>query len=241
MKLRDEAWVLDCTRFGETKFILTTLSHSNGIIKGLVRGKSSNYQCGDYITLEWSARLPHSHLGNINSERLSRAYGKILDNGAKLAALRSAACLLATLLPLQVPNPKGFEAFGGLVKALSHPQWATSYVCWELDLLANVGYAMDLSRCALSNSTTLPLEYVSPKTGRGASKEALASKEVDKAKLLKLPQFLYAYATNGAQDGNQPAQEGEQIKQGLRLTGHFLEIALHGKTIPPRNLLLELL
>ena len=101
--------------------------------------------------------------------------------------------------------------------------WAVSYVMWEMRLLTELGFGLDLSRCA-ATGTTDSLVYVSPKSGQAVSAEA---GEPYKDKLLSLPPFLLREG-----EGSNPAE----VLAGLDLTGFFLERRIfepHGKTLPP--------
>ena len=82
-------------------------------------------------------------------------------------------------------------------------------MAWELSLLAELGFGLDLSMCAASGATT-DLIYVSPKSGRAVS---AAAGENYKDKLLPLPQFLVG----------KEVVEPRDIADGLRLTGYFLD------------------
>ena len=133
----------------------------------------------------------------------------LLDDPGRLAALSAAAALVAAALPEREPNPDVFGSFGSLLEALdSAADWPARYVRWECDLLAALGFGLDLERCAVSGVTT-DLAYVSPRTGRAVSRAAgLPYRD----KLLGLPNFL-------VDDG--PA-DARGIALGIALTEYFL-------------------
>lgn len=224
--------MLGWRRFAENKAIISCLTADHGLVRGLLHSKTNTPQPGDLVKLQWHARVDE-HLGQAKIEILRRFSGKLIDDPGRLAALSSASGLLATLLPPAAANPKAFADYGALMNNLGGDDWDRDYVCWESELLTNVGYGMDLSRCAITNRTD-DLAYVSPKSGRAAGREA-AAKYADK--LLTLPRFLCRYAVGEAG----VKADRRQIYEGLRLTGHFLGLALHGKPSPERALLLELL
>jgi DNA repair protein RecO (recombination protein O) len=123
-----------------------------------------------------------------------------------------------------------FASFEGLLQALdSGMDWAAHYVGWERDLLAALGFGLDLSRCAVSGAAT-DLAYVSPRTGRAVSREAGRPYH---DKLLKLPEFLWRYGPGDPQ----------QIAFGMVLTEYFLVrhvFAPQGRALPAaRSLLTE--
>jgi len=114
---------------------------------------------------------------------------------------------------------EGFHAFLGV---LGHPGWPAIYVRLELGLLQELGFGLDLEKCALTG-TTEDLAFVSPKTGRAVSR---AAAEPYRDKLVALPPFLST--------GGLPA-DSEELRQGLDLTGFFLERHVfwpHNKPLP---------
>ena len=124
-----------------------------------------------------------------------------------------------------------FASFAALIETLSDAPplgtpWSAEYVRFELDLLASLGFGLDLARCAATGVND-NLAYVSPKTGRAVS---LSAGDAWRDKLLALPPFLLSEAID--QGGAAP----DEIAQGLALTGYFLErhvFAPHGQRMPP--------
>ena len=233
MRIAAEAWLLALRSFAENKTIISCLTAEHGLVRGLLYGRASKPQIGDSVKLQWHARV-EEHLGQAKVEILRRPSGRFIDDPGRLAALSSASGLLEALLPTAAANPKAFTDYGVLLENLQDENWARDYVCWETELLASVGYGLDLSRCAITNKVD-DLAFVSPKSGKAASRAA-AAKYADK--LLALPRFLQQYSRWGK---TMDSADKKQIYDGLRLTGHFLALALHGKTVPGRSVLLELL
>jgi len=114
-------------------------------------------------------------------------------------------------LPEREPHSGAFLAFEALMSAFILPDvWPAVFVRFEAGLLDDIGFGLDLSRCAVTGSAE-DLIWVSPRTGRAVSSSAGAPYA---DKLLKLPPFML-----GAQAG---LGEGD-IGAGFDLTGHFLE------------------
>jgi DNA repair protein RecO (recombination protein O) len=134
--------------------------------------------------------------------------------------------LITAALPEREPYPNVFASFQGLLRALdSGIDWPAHYVEWERDLLAALGFGLDLSRCAVSGAMT-DLAYVSPRTGRAVSREAGGPYH---DKLLKLPEFLWRYGR----------ADPQQIALGMVLTEHFLlrhVFAPQGRALPAARL-----
>jgi DNA repair protein RecO (recombination protein O) len=125
-------------------------------------------------------------------------------------ALSSATAILDSALPERAPCPTLFEKLQALIGSFDNSGWKVSYIRWELDLLAELGFGLDLSQCAATGSDQ-DLIYVSPRTGRAVSAEAGRDYQ---DRLLSLPKFL-------REDTNVDIS-GPVLYEGLKLTGHFL-------------------
>ena len=125
--------------------------------------------------------------------------------------LSAAAAVAAGALPEREAHPGAFHALEALIAALAIPEiWPAVYVRFEAGLLQDLGFGLDLSKCA-ATGTLDDLIYVSPRTGRAVSREAGRPYH---DKLLPLPPFMLS-AQGGLADGD--------VKAGLDITGHFLE------------------
>jgi DNA repair protein RecO (recombination protein O) len=230
MEWRDRGFVLAVRRHGESGAIVELLTREHGHHAGLVRGGQGPrmravLQPGNEVAAWWRGRLAE-HLGMLSCE-LARAHAaRILDNPDRLAGLAAAAALVAAALPEREPHPDVYASFGGLIDALdSAIDWPARYVEWERDLLAALGFGLDLRRCAVTG-VTADLAYVSPRTGRAVSRAAGLPYH---DKLLVLPDFLWR---------NEPA-DASQIVSGMALTEHFLvhHVFLpQGRTLPGARL-----
>lgn len=226
MEWHDRAFVLAARRHGENGAIVELLTEQHGRHAGLVRGGQSSklravLQPGNEVAAVWRGRLSE-HLGTIACEIVRPHAAGMLDDPDRLAGLTAAAALLAAALPEREPHPDVFALFGSLLQALdSAADWPARYVGWERDLLAALGFGLDLDRCAVSGITT-DLAYVSPRTGRAVSRTAGFPY---RDKLLLLPGFLWR---------DEPADR-RQIELGMKLTEHFLVhhvFAPQGRTLP---------
>ena len=214
MQWSDEGIVLTARKHGETSLIVTLLTREHGRHAGLVRGGAGRrsrglYQPGNVVTADWQARLPE-HLGTYRCEMVRAYAADLLSERLPLLALESAVSLLETTLPEREPHGALFAGLRRLVAALAEPRWQAGYVRWELDLLAELGFGLDLSACA-ATGVTEDLIFVSPRTGRAVSAGA---GEPYRDRLLALPGFL-------VQDGEAPT--AADIRAGLDMIGHFLE------------------
>ena len=220
---RDAGFVLAARPHGEKAQIVELLTGEHGRHLGLVRGgqspqRRSVLQPGNEVVALWRGRLAE-HLGTMACELVRAHAAPLLDDPDRLAGLAAAAALLSATLPEREPHPIVFASFAALLAALAEARdWPARYVAWERDLLAALGFGLDLSRCA-ATGTTADLAYVSPKSGRAVSRTAGLPYH---AKLLPLPAFLWCSAPATAAD----------LALGLELTGYFL---LHHLLLPQQR------
>ena len=216
MRWSDDALVLSVRRHGESALLVHLLTREHGRHAGLVRGGQRPkaripYQIGNRLSVTWSARLAE-HLGFLQGELLEGNAARLIDAPPRLACLAAAAALADAALPEREPHARAYLRLAHLIAALAADDgWAVAYVGWEMALLDELGFGLDLARCAATGATE-GLIYVSPKTGRAVSAAAGAPY---RGRLLALPSFLAA-APHG------PATPGE-VLDGLVLTGFFLE------------------
>jgi DNA repair protein RecO (recombination protein O) len=226
MQWSDTGIVLATRKHGERALLLHVLTREHGRHAGLARNGQSARQRGTYVIgnrldLTWRARLSE-HLGTFRAELEESHAARFLDDGPRLAALASAAALADATLPDQEPHPRAYRGLNELIAALESGRgWAERYVRWELDLLAELGFGLDLSSCAATGRND-NLIYVSPRSGQAVSASA---GEPYRDKLLLLPAFLLADAR----------PSGAELADGLALTGFFLErrvVEPHGRKMP---------
>jgi DNA repair protein RecO (recombination protein O) len=214
MEWSDQGIVLSTRQHGETGLVASLLTQAHGRHGGFIHGGMSRrsrpvWQVGNVVEVVWRARLAEQ-LGNYTGELREPHAARALDDGRELAGLSAACALVDSALPDREPHPAMFAGFHAFLGALGHAGWPAIYVRLELGLLQELGFGLDLEKCALSGATE-DLAFVSPKTGRAVSRTAA---EPFKDKLLMLPGFLAS--------GGLPADEAA-VRQGLDLTGHFLE------------------
>jgi DNA repair protein RecO (recombination protein O) len=235
MDWRDEGILLSMRTHGETSAIIEVLTAEHGRHKGVVRGGASRkmaamLQPGSGLVLDWRARLD-DHIGSFAVEPLqSRAH--LLADRLALAGLLSVCALLHEALPEREPHPALWQRTHALMDQLGQEGWTAGYVRWELCLLEELGFGLDLTACAVTGATD-GLAYVSPKSGRAVT-AAGAGEWAER--LLPLPEGL-------ADSGPMPP---EAVLRGLQLTGFFLDRelrpVLHDRPLPEaRSRLVDLL
>lgn len=216
MEWRDEGIVLGHRRHGETSLILEVMTRSHGRHLGLVRGGRGKrlaaiVQPGNSVEVTWRARI-EDHLGQFAVEGLTLRTATLMHSAAALYTLSVLGAHLR-LLPERDPHEGLFDALVVLVEHLHMPETAAALlVRFEVALLGELGFGIDLSECAATGATQ-ELVYVSPKSGRAVSRSA---GEAYKDRLLALPAFL-----NGRAVAEEPS--AADVAAGFALTGFFLE------------------
>jgi DNA repair protein RecO (recombination protein O) len=215
MHLRTPAIVVAVRQHGEHGAVVRALTQHDGVQPGYVRGGRSRairpiLQPANTIQGEWRARTGEQ-LASLTVE-LVHSRAALHGEPLAAAALEWTAALTATALPEAQAYPRLYGALGGVLDAIeaapSARGWAAALVRYELLLLAELGFGLDLETCVASGSTA-DLDFVSPRSGAAVGRGAAFGYE---AKLLPLPAFLRLGGAAAWSD----------IFDGLRLTGHFL-------------------
>ena len=181
MKWRDEGIVIAARRHGESAAIVEVLTRAHGRHAGVVRGGAGRrmapvLQPGARLSLEWSARL-EEHIGTFRVDPIGARTGAIMADRAALAALASVVALLAVALPERDAHPELYGLTLELIEGLGvGPDWPARYAAWELALLAELGFGLDLAACAVTGARE-ELVWVSPKSGRAVSRAGAAGWE----------------------------------------------------------------
>ena len=235
MEWSDEALVISVRPHGETASVVDLFTAHHGRHAGLVHGGRSRrlrpvLQIGNHVDATWKARLA-DQLGHINIE-LRRGYAaEAMSEPLTLTGLMSIVALLG-LLPERDPHPSLYEVTMFVLSFLDDPSvWPALYVRWELMLLEELGFGLDLGSCA-ATGTNDNLIYVSPRSGRAVSASA---GEPYRDKLLALPGFMLP---RGAGSG----VTQQDLENGLKLTGFFLEarvLSPRERTMPDARVRLE--
>ncbi len=215
MQLDTEAIVCALRGHGEHGGIVRIFTPADGLIAAYVRGARSRrmrpvLMAGNVVAAQLrsqnDAQLPQATL------ELAHSRAAVLGEPLPAIAVEWAAALVTTTLPERQPYPRLYAAFSGLLDAVeaapSAKGWAPALVRFELLLLSELGFGLDLDACAVTNSAD-DLVAVSPRSGRAVSASAA---EPYPGKLLKLPAFV----------GGGGVASWSDVLAGLELSGHFL-------------------
>lgn len=236
MQWEAEALILAVRPHGESSAIIDVFSREHGRFGGLVRGGNSRrqrpvLQPGNMIVANWRARLSE-HLGTITVDA-GRAYSAEAMSEPLLLAGLSSLCTLLQMTAERQAYPRLYDTVQVVLQGLDKPDiWLPLVARFELALLEEIGFGLDLSCCAATGVLD-DLAYVSPRSGRAVSREA-AQPYLDK--MFVLPQFLLDPAAEADED---------DIAHALTLLGHFLERRVYlpnnMKMPPARQRLMDML
>jgi DNA repair protein RecO (recombination protein O) len=227
MEWKDEGLVIARRHHGESAAIVSLLTREHGRHLGLVRGGTGRraaglYEPGNLVRAVWRGRLAE-HLGSYTCEPMQSFAARVIDDPLRLGALTSACAIVEVALPEREPHDALYAATLELLSHLEDDDWAMQYARWECQCLADLGFGLDLSHCALTG-TAEDLAYVSPRSGRAVSR---AAGQPYAEKLFSLPGFL-----TGEGAGPVPLMA---VLGALEMTGHFLErnvLAASDKPVP---------
>lgn len=231
MEWRDEALILSARRHGESAAIAECLTRAHGRHFGLVHGgagksKSGQLQPGQLALVTWRARLVES-LGTFEIEPVQALGARLMDDPLRLSALMAIASLATAVLPEREPHGAVFDGLKILLPLIASEDmaaWGAVMARWELGLLQELGFGLDLARCAVTGSVD-DLAYISPRTGRAVSNSAA---EDYAPRLFRMPPFFLGTQGQGTPD---PAD----VAEALRITAHFIETSIlmpHGQRLP---------
>ena len=218
MDWQDEGLILGVRKHGETSSIVEAMTAKHGRHLGLVRGGRSSrmrpiLQPGNYARLQWRARL-EEQLGTYTVEAGELMAASLMSSQLGIYGIQTLASHLR-LLPERDPYFGLYNAAHVLMENFEHAEIAASLMIrFELALLEELGFGLDLETCA-STGQTHELAYISPKSGRAVSQSA---GEPWADKMLSFPAFL-----NKHEEGWGVVPQADQIEQGFKLSSFFLD------------------
>ncbi len=211
MNIKDIGVIIANKPLKENTFIITVFTKNHGLYSGVVKESSKKnkfiYQEGNIVDFLWQARL-HEHIGMAKCELIKSYTGYFIINKAKLYAFNSVISLIKELFHEREEHSNFFLFLINYLDNLSKNFCFRDYINFELALLAETGYKLDLTKCGVSHVTT-DLTYISPKSGRALSYKV---GKPYKDKLLILPRFLLS-------ENNEITLE--EKKQAITLTNYF--------------------
>ena len=208
----DQGIILSARSHGEGGAVVHVLTENNGRCGGYVNGAQSSsrlkslLQQGNIVSVEWTAKAD-GQLGRFDIELEQDIAVAVMGEARALLALQSACGLIDMFLAEREEHPALYHGTVAMLQILKTDHWEPAYIVWEMAFLKELGYGIDLSKCAVTGATK-NLTHVSPKTGRAV---CAAAAEPYLSKLIEIPHFLRG----------QDIVEGD-IERGLKMTGYFL-------------------
>jgi DNA repair protein RecO (recombination protein O) len=210
-----EAIVCGLRVHGEHGAIVRLMTAEHGLQAAYVRGARGRRMRPVLL----AGNVVHARLRARTEGQLAQAEVELVHSRAPLmseplpaAAIDWGTALTATGLPEGQPYPRLHSALDGLLSAVEASPaasgWGSALVRFELLLLAELGFGLDLESCAVTGRYD-DLVAVSPRSGRAVS---AAEAEPYEGRLLPLPAFVRAGGSG----------DWREILEGLQLSGHFL-------------------
>ena len=213
MQIDDEGIIIKKKKYRESSLLISFFSLNHGINSGLVKGvlkkDFGTYEIGNKVYIKSSFRLDEQ-LWNCKFELIKNNSVNYFDNQNKLNTLLTICSIIDLSLPKNNPQIKIYNKTIDLMEDLLSKGWAVKYIFWELFLLSELGYGLDLEKCVVSGKKE-NLIYISPKSGKAVSK---TEGEKYKNKLFNLPKFLINKNVKPTNDS---------LKQAISLTGFFID------------------
>ena len=213
MQIDDEGIIIKKKKYRESSLLISFFSLNHGINSGLVKGVLKKdfgiYEIGNKVYIKSSFRLDEQ-LWNCKFELIKNNSVNYFDNQNKLNTLLTICSIIDLSLPKNNPQIKIYNKTIDLIENLLSKDWAVKYIFWELFLLSELGYGLDLEKCVVSGKKE-NLIYISPKSGKAVSKK---EGEKYKNKLFNLPKFLINKNVKPTNDS---------LKQAISLTGFFID------------------
>ena len=216
MRWESNGLILNFSKYNEKSYILEIFTEEHGKHKGIIRGlhsknKRSIIEPGNEVFATWSGRL-ETHLGNYNVEPIKLWSSHVLQFKDKLSAISSICSLISLTMAERQPNSIIYFSSKKLIEIVASKRgdWIREYVFWEMQLLSEIGYGLDLERCAVTSKSS-DLVYVSPSSGRAVTNEGAGD---FRNKLLPLPKFMTDFKAN---------YDNDDIYNALNLTEFFFK------------------
>ncbi len=217
MEWLDEGIVLSTKTYGENSALVVIFTSENGLHSGLVRNASSKklgvaLQPSTQVAVRWYGRL-EEHLGRFTLETIKSRADLFMSDRLLLSGFNSISTFCLSMLPERQSTRSFYNKTKLILDGMVvNENWPLFYLRWELNMLSELGFGLDLSKCVLTGSKS-NLKYISPKSGRAVSADA---GEFYKKKLLAFPSILNV-------ELDRTNFSLSEVVEGLKITGFFIE------------------
>lgn len=201
--------ILSIRLFSETAKIVTIFNRSLGKFSALFKNTRTSVQIGDISMVNWRGRSIDA-LGSVSIENITSPFVFAISDPLKIYAIESACSLCVNGLPTKAPHQQLFDCLEIFLRSTNKDNWLQTYLFFELSFLAQVGFGLDFSKCAVTGQKDV--YYLSPKTGHSVTRSV---GEKYKSRLFVIPQFLL---------NSQIEPSYYDIFLAMQITGHFLKM-----------------
>lgn len=177
MKLESAGLLISLRPFNERDAIAHIFTREHGVVAGMLRGaitaKTNKPLVGQIGNATWGARLD-SALGVFHWESEKNLTAPIMINLGRIKFVNCVFDLIKTLLPERESYNALYDSTVNFLTSLPNTNSpADNYLDWEIILLRELGFALDLTKCSGCGGTE-NLTHLSPKTGRAVCAECAA-------------------------------------------------------------------
>jgi DNA repair protein RecO (recombination protein O) len=173
MKLESIGILIELRPFGERDCLARIFTKDHGTLYGMMKGasvaKKNKPLVGQFGAVSWNARLD-SQLGVFHWESEKNLSAQLMSDAQSLGLMNSAFSLLSVLLPEREKYELLWCQTKEMLENLSKDNAKYLYLDWEIDLLQELGYALDLSKCSNCGRTD-NLTHLSPRTARAVCRD----------------------------------------------------------------------
>jgi DNA repair protein RecO (recombination protein O) len=218
IKIEDEAFLLSKMKFSESSIIVSFLTKNHGILKGIIRNAFSKknhniYEIGNKFNITANSRLD-SGLHKFTCEIIENNFFELISDKINLLTASVASELIYSLFPENLELNLTFRNYNNLIDLIIQNKQNKliqykEYLIFELMLQKEMGYELDLSSCAVCESS-IDLKYISPKTGRAVCYEHGNAYE---NKIFLLPKFLLDFSE---------LPDRKSLEDCAKISEHFL-------------------
>ncbi|MBA1337489.1 MAG: DNA repair protein RecO (recombination protein O) [Pelagibacterales bacterium] len=148
MHWTDEGYLISKRNYDENSIIIEAFTLDHGKCAGIIYGGSSRkkkrfFQIGNKIFLNWKSKS-ENRIGYFDTELLEAISPLYFDDKKKTTCILSATSILKILLPERQVNKKIYLSFQKLMNFLKFDDWIKLYIYWELSLVKELGFDINI-------------------------------------------------------------------------------------------------
>ena len=203
MNWDDTGFLLSKNRYNENSLITEIFTEKHGKVSGIIFGGTSkkikNYlQIGNQLYVNYVSKS-ENRIGYLKIEIFKACSPIYFDQANKLGCITTAMNLVKLLTADFQSNIKVYDLINEFYLILTDDEWLKKYILWELKLLSNLGYNLDLNNMVNKKIIDNKTIYVA---------ESLTEKKI-------VPNFLI--------NKDEVVNDLSILLDGLKLVGDFMD------------------